>query len=153
MIIPYQEIKRLCERDKLVEPAVERSKAFGMTFGLGPAGYDVRVSESLVVPSRGFSLAGTMEKFNIPTYLVPNVLDKSTWARRGLQAFNTTLEPGWRGYLTLELVNHSDEPIFILAGMPIVQIQFIMMTEPTELPYAGKYQDQPMGAVKAILEK
>ena len=31
------------------------------------------------------------------------VHDKSTWARRGLVVQNTVIEPGWHGYLTIEV--------------------------------------------------
>ena len=81
----------------------------------------------------------------MPDDLVAFVHDKSTWARRGLSLFNTVIEPGWRGFLTLELVNHSDEQLMVSAGDPIAQIIFMRMEEPTERPYTGKYQDQARG--------
>jgi len=72
------------------------------------------------------------------------VHDKSSLARRGLAAQNTVLEPGWRGFLTLELTNHGTKPIRLEAGQPIAQILFHTVTGVVE-PYSGKYQDQGQG--------
>lgn len=152
MIIPYQEVKRRCEQEWLVDPAVERSKAFGMSFGYSAAGYDVRIAQTLCVPPSGFVKASTIEHFNIPNDLLPWVVNKSTLARLGLDVLNTVAEPGWRGYLTLELANHSSNEIILCKGSPIAQIIFIRLSEPTTLPYQGKYQDQPNRPVNAIFE-
>lgn len=88
----------------------------------------------------------------MPIDLLGRVADKSTLARRGLAVQNTIIEPGWRGYLTLELSNHGRDAIEIVAGMPIAQIIFDVLDEPAERPYAGKYQDQRAGAVPARVE-
>ena len=81
----------------------------------------------------------------MPNDVLGQVCDKSTWARRGLAARRRRRRPGWRGFLTLELTNHSTETIALRAGDPIVQIIFFRLEAPTELPYAGKYQDQEPG--------
>jgi dCTP deaminase len=143
MIIPAQTLRKL----KPVEPFCERTQHNGMTYGLGPAGYDVRIAETVTVGR--FVLASTVERFNIPNDVLAQVCDKSTWARRGIAVLNTIIEPGWRGYLTLELTNHSDTPIEIKAGDPIAQIIFFRLEEPTALPYEGKYQDQEREPQKA----
>jgi dCTP deaminase len=133
-------------------PFEERTKAFGMSYGVGPAGYDVRVAESIDLPPGGFALASTIERFDMPTDLLGIVHDKSTWARLGLALQNTVIEPGWHGWLTLELTNHGNELLRIESGMPIAQIIFHLLDQRTEQPYDGKYQDQRAGAVPAILE-
>jgi dCTP deaminase len=80
------------------------------------------------------------------------VLDKSSWARVFLSAFNTHLDPGWEGYLTVELANLSEEPIEFEEGDPLCQIKFEFLDQPTNIPYAGKYQDQPAEPVPARRE-
>ncbi len=149
MILPAQEIKK---RD-IVSPFHERTVKAGMTFGLGPAGYDVRVDQTMLLKPGAFALASTVEHFAIPDDIVGFVLDKSSWARQGLSLFNTVMEPGWKGYLTLELANLSGKPIAIFEGSPIAQIMFQRLAEPTESPYVGKYQNQQKGPQPAILEK
>ena len=103
MILPSQSIRKA----QPISPLVERSVSNGMTYGLGPAGYDVRIAEDVRLIPLGFSLASTVEKFIMPNDVIAFVHDKSTWARKGLSLFNTVIEPGWEGYLTLELMNNS----------------------------------------------
>ena len=149
MILPAQIIRKL----KPILPFHERAVFKGMSYGLSHAGYDVRIAESIALKAGEFSLASTMEEFFMPQDVVGFVHDKSTWARRGLSLFNTVIEPGWNGFLTLELVNHSSESIVIWEGTPIAQIVFMRTEEPTEKPYTGKYQNQKRGPQGAIDER
>lgn len=88
----------------------------------------------------------------MPNDLLAVVHDKSTWIRRGLSVHNTVLEPGWRGYLTLELAYHGYGRLSVKAGDPIAQIVFHMLDFTTSQPYTGKYQDQPAGPQPAKME-
>lgn len=153
MIIPAQEIFRRCRDEKLVTPFTMRSKAFGMTFGVSPAGYDVRSSEGHTIAPGGFELGVTEELFTMPDDLMGIVHDKSTWARQGLALQNTVIEPGWTGYLTIEMSNHGYDIIRIERGMPIAQIVFHLLAAPTFIPYDGKYQHQPKVPIIARFEK
>jgi dCTP deaminase len=63
------------------------------------------------------------------------------------------MEPGWSGYLTLELANLSRKEISIKEGSPIAQIMFQLLSEQTEQPYRGKYQGQKAGPQPAIFEE
>lgn len=144
-----------------------------MTYGLGPCGYDIRIGkidrkvwigESSVpyndpsyptvkawtVRPNDFILLSSLERIRLPYDLVGYVRDKSTLARRGLALQNTVLEPGWEGYITLELSNHGADDVRIEEGMPIGQVMFELLDQPTNKPYTGKYQDQPNRPVKAI---
>lgn len=139
MILSAQSIRR---RVGMVTPFRERTIAHGMSYGLGPSGYDIRIDRTLIMWPKRFVCADSIERFNIPIDLKPNVQDKSSWKRKGLSVGNTTMEPGWRGILRLELVNDRWWFFMIRAGAPIAQIEFNLLDEPTELVYDGKYQDQ-----------
>jgi len=149
MILSGQSIRKR----GIFTPFSERTKVNGTSYGLGPASYDVRISESLHLRPGQSALACTIEHFDMPRDVLGTVKDKSTWARRFLAVQNTLIDPGWRGYLTLELSNHGREPLFIQKGDPIAQIVLQLLDEPAEQPYEGKYQDQPAHAVGAIYEK
>jgi dCTP deaminase len=137
---------RLHFNKSLITPFDESSMINGRSAGLSACSYDCRISDGLLLPYGGrVRLASTMEYFNIPSYICASVLDKSTHARRGISAFNTHLDPGWSGYLTVELVNFGDEAFELAPGDPLVQIKFEWLDEPTELPYRGKYQNQESG--------
>lgn len=136
-------------------PFSERAVAHGMTFGLGPAGYDVRIAEEILLsdtPASRFRLASTIEHFDMPDDCLAYVKDKSTWARRGVLVQNTVIEPGWKGFLTIEISYERTHPIIIPAGAPIAQIVIHQLDQPTERPYSGKYQHQKPGPQQAIFE-
>lgn len=144
-----------------IEPFSESKQACGMSYGLTSAGYDIRVGklslpartrsikgappkepQAVLLNSGDFILAASLERFQLPNDIQAIVHDKSTLARQGLALQNTVLEPGWKGFITLELSNHGPQPIRILVGQPIAQIVFHQLDKPTDLPYRGKYQDQ-----------
>lgn len=120
----------------------------GVSYGLTEAGYDIRIKQEIVLNAEHrFTLASAIEEFDMPQGLVGIVHDKSTWARRGLSVFNTVIEPGWRGFLTLELVYHGVIPLYIPAGSGIAQVLFHQTAQ--RAAYEGKYQDQPDAPVGA----
>src|SRR5262249_31629934 len=123
MILPAQEIRRRgVSSAPMIWPFVARSIHNGMTFGLRRAGYDVRIAETVWFCSRRFVLASTIERFEMPTTVLAQVCDKSSWARRGVAVQNTIIEPGWRGHLTLEITYACWRSLRICAGDPIAQI-------------------------------
>lgn len=157
---------------QLLDPMEERQQhESGCSFGLSACGYDVRLDQDITITPGCFVLASTMEKFHMPYDVVGKVHDKSTWARRGLAVQNTVIEPGWSGYLTMEiscniLIGHyfvkwwdlSEKEtlglvpqVVLKAGTPIAQIVFQYLDEATEQPYplTGKYQNQERGIVPA----
>lgn len=136
-----------------------KQKEHGVSWGLSEAGYDIRIKQDIHfkpspffqiqmdcivngVVTRGtkFTLASAIEEFDMPDCLVGIVHDKSTWARKGLSVFNTVIEPGFRGGLTLELVYHGNTELIIPAGSGIAQVLFHKIIEPAR--YRGKYQGQ-----------
>ena len=128
--------------------------------GLSEAGYDIRIKQEVIFTSKGvivdfvpevntrFALASAIEEFQMPDNLVGVVHDKSTWARKGLSVFNTVIEPGWKGFLTLELVYHGSGRLVIPAGSGIAQVLFHALA--IRSSYDGKYQNQADKPVEAI---
>ena len=73
----------------------------------------------------------------------------SSLGRLGLLIHSTAgyVDPGWDGYLTLELSNVANLPITIYPRMKIGQISFFRLSTPAEVPYGSvgrrsKYQGQ-----------
>jgi len=145
MILPAQDIRSRA----MVAPHHERSVIRGMSYGLSAAGYDVRIAQDVTLWPGRFVLASTIERLDMPGDVLATVADKSTWARRGVAVQNTIIEPGWRGYLTIELTMHAWRVLRIRAGDPIAQIIFHQLAAATVAPYRGKYQDQPPRPVAA----
>lgn len=130
----------------------EKRKHLGFSWGLTECGYDIRLKQDVTMFfGRRFVLASSMEEFDMPDDLMGRILNKSTWARLGVDASMTTnIEPGWRGYLTIELRYSRSKPIRIPAGVGIAQVIFERIHTPAY--YAGKYQNQANKPVEAILE-
>jgi len=99
-----------------------------------------------------YALINTIEDFYIPHNVCGRVLDKSTYARVFVSAFNTFFDPGFCGNATIELVNHSADYVTIKAGAPVIQMEFIYLDQKTNRPYKGKYQHQKKGPQPAIFE-
>lgn len=154
----------------LAQPIVDmvpyKKSAEGTSYGLGEAGYDIRIKQDVSFFTKGslgpqvmvdgkcqegrFALASAIEEFQMPRNVTGIVHDKSTWARKGLSVFNTVIEPGWNGFLTLELVYHGSEILHIKAGSGIAQVLFHQNAEYAQ--YTGKYQnqrDEPVAALQA----
>jgi dCTP deaminase len=132
----------------VITPCVSKFKRNGVSGGLSSATYDVSIAETIWMWPGRFRLASTVERFHMPSNICGTVCDKSTWARRGLAVQNTFIDPGWSGFLTIELTLHSFRFMRIKAGTPIAQIKFEWLDYSTEIPYGGKYQNQEAGPVK-----
>lgn len=161
--------RTLLEMAPITDMAIEKYRDHGVSYGLGEAGYDIRLKQEIIFRTVQFKnglvkyvmidgerkqghfvLGSAIEHFQMPPTLVGIVHDKSTWARHGLSVFNTVIEPGWHGYLTLELVYHGQEELIIPAGAGIAQVIFHRAVCPVQ--YNGKYQNQENKPVPAIFE-
>jgi dCTP deaminase len=170
-VLSYQTLKWLCEEASyedglqigLIWPCVERSVVRGKSYGLSHCGYDIRVRlpdeksitlgghKAVTLQPGDFLLASSVERIKMPDDLVAIVHDKSSWARMGIALQNTVLEPGWEGFITLEITAHRGN-VTIYDGDPIAQLLFHALDQPTQKPYEGKYQNQADRAVEAINE-
>jgi dCTP deaminase len=103
-------------------------------------------ADVFTLPPHSYMLGSTVERFCMPDDLVGVVVGKSTYARCGLIVNCTPVEPGWEGYLTLELANTTPLPILLYAGEGVAQVQF-HRGEPPLRGYRGVYQGQGEGPV------
>ena len=110
---------------------------------------EVAEDEAFILHPGEFVLGSTMERVRLPDDLVARLEGKSSLGRLGLLIHSTAgyVDPGWDGYLTLELSNVANLPITIYHGMKIGQLSFVQLTEPAETPYGAgelgsKYQGQ-----------
>lgn len=95
--------------------------------------------ERLIVPIGGelwlhprhFVLAATLEYLGLPRDISASVVGRSSWGRLGLiVATAVFVHPGFRGCLTLELVNEGDAPICLTPGARIAQLQLSQLAAP-----------------------
>lgn len=98
-----------------------------------------------LIPPNSFALAMSVERFCIPRDVLAICLGKSTYARCGIIVNVTPFEPGWSGYVTVEISNTTPLPARIYAREGIAQVLFFEADEECERSYAsrqGKYMGQ-----------
>ena len=108
---------------------------------------EVPNGEPFILHPGEFVLGSTLERVALPDDVVARLEGKSSLGRLGLLIHSTAgyVDPGWDGYLTLELSNVANLPITLYPGMKIGQISFFQLTSPAETPYGkagNKYQGQ-----------
>ncbi len=110
---------------------------------------EVIEDDALILHPGEFVLGSTLERVGLPDDLVGRLEGKSSLGRLGLLIHTTAgfVDPGFDGFLTLELSNVANLPITVYPGMKIGQISFLRMTSPAENPYGSaalgsKYQGQ-----------
>ena len=168
-------IREMSKKHKMIDPFVEHLDGKGkISYGLSSYGYDIRVADEYkvftnvhgalvdpkkfdekafvdikaaecVVPPDSFALARSLEKFKIPREVLAICLGKSTYARCGIIINVTPLEPGWEGYLTIEISNTTPLPAKIYSNEGIAQLLFFGGDQLCETSYSdrkGKYMDQ-----------
>lgn len=91
----------------------------------------VPFGQKLWLHPRHFVLAATLEFIKLPDDMSAYVVGRSSWGRLGLiVATAVFVHPGYRGCLTLELVNEGDSPIALPPGSRIAQLAIHRLESP-----------------------
>jgi deoxycytidine triphosphate deaminase len=86
-------------------------------------------------------LAATLEYIAVPDDVAAHVVTRSSYGRLGLiTATAVQVQPGSRGCITLELVNHGDTPIALTPGARIGQLVFFTVEDPVPAATDKKYR-------------
>jgi len=108
---------------------------------LTPAGYDLRAAQEVVLNSGEQRLAATLERVELAPDLLGVLHLRSSFTREGLFASLAVVDPGFRGQLTVSLLNVGRKPLKIGCGEPFLQLTIIQLSEGVERSYSGKYQE------------
>lgn len=174
-LLSDNEIKEYVSKYNMIDSFIDtQEKENKISYGLSSYGYDARISnefkvftnidsaiidpknfstkafvernlEECIIPPNSFILGRTVEYFRIPNNILVLCVGKSTYARCGLVVNVTPLEPGWEGYVTLEVSNTTQLPAKIYAGEGICQFLFMKGSESCSISYSdrsGKYMKQ-----------
>lgn len=105
--------------------------------------------EEFVVPPHGFALGATVERVSLADDIAARFEGKSSIGRLGLLPHVAAgfIDPGFSGWITLELHNVTDLPMVLIPGMKIGQLCFFRLSSPADIPYGAagigsKYQNQ-----------
>jgi len=85
----------------------------------------------------------SFERIEFPLELCGKFGIRSSFARLGISAFGgLQLDPGFRGRLTMNLLNVGPEPVTVALNDLLFSVEFERLDEPADAPYSGPYQDQ-----------
>jgi len=144
MILSSSEITRRLhgssmEGDLVIEPYSDECQQ--------PASYDLRVGGDFVLPPRVCTLVNTLERVELPSDLAATLRCRSSFGRRGVLVTAGFVDPGFRGQLTLCLVNMGAEHLTIRKFERVVQMILHQVTD-GQGRYSGRYQDST-GVIQA----
>jgi len=157
MILGRERIRELVEAEKLIEDFEVEC--------LEGAGYDLRVGKFYKLSSKThlgikerkmpdiqelpgdhttltageYVLAESVEKVNMPAGVAARILPRSSLFRLGCSLKTALVDPGYKGALTMGLMNVSGHEFTVERGARIAQIVFEEVLGETTL-YDGRYQ-------------
>jgi dCTP deaminase len=98
------------------------------------------------------ALSTTLEYVCVPRNMFADIVTRSSFNRLGVQ-LSTSVQPGYRGCVSLELINHGQSPIELVVGGRIVEARFYKIDGELDyiqaLPAPRKY----LGNVRPMVSK
>lgn len=107
-------------------------------------------NEAFTLHPGEFILAMTKEYLEMPDDLMGRLEGRSSIGRLGIVVHSTaaTIDPGFRGNITLELANMGRIPVMLYPGMRICSLSFEELTSAAEVPYYKKKHAKYVGQKK-----
>jgi dCTP deaminase len=120
------------------QPAI-RVAADSATLGLGPRAHfqETRreIGDPFVLYPNQLVLSTSIEYFSIPNDTYAEVTSRSSYSRLGISV-SGAMQPGFRGCVPLELLNHGNVPVEVAVGARICQVRLL------QLDGAANYHDE-----------
>ena len=121
---------------------------------------EIKEGEPVVIHPRDLVIGSTIEHVEIPDDLVGTLDGRSSLGRLGIVVHSTanSIDPGFKGNITLEISNINSVPVMLWPGMRICRLTFNKLSDKCETPYykrdESKYKNNkgPEGT-KIHLEK
>ncbi|WBB74743.1 dCTP deaminase [Micromonospora sp. WMMD1128] len=129
---------------------------------------NLRSGESILLVPGAMLLSHTLEQFSIPPNCAGKIEGRSSYARLGLQIHCAAdfINPGYRGRMSMQLVNLGKVPIKLFPELPVCQLVLVALSEVPSRLYgdmslSSKYNDDDGGPsywwrdhlLRSVLEK
>ncbi len=98
--------------------------------------------KELVIGASSQVLLSTVEYLELPDNLMGFVELRSTWARHGLSVPPTIIDAGFKGTITLEVINHSICGIKLKPKTRFAHVIFATTLSRVRSAYSGRYLGQ-----------
>ena len=161
-VLLRDEIREYCKKDpKLIDPFIDDRKF------LKPASYHLRLGDRcrvdgedrnlseentvLRIPPHGIAVVRTLEKVNIPGFLIARWNLKVKKVYKGLVWVGSLqVDPGYTGYLFCPLYNLSNEEQLLVYGEPLFTIDFVRTTVYDESKGCELWQADPSRSTESL---
>ncbi|MEM3503821.1 MAG: dCTP deaminase [Nitrososphaeria archaeon] len=151
IIKPFsQEIIRENGIDMRLSNEISYHNDLGQDFVLDPTDEDqikksygkLIKSNKLILNPKEQVLLSTYEYLSLPDDVVGFVELRSTWARHGLSMPPTIIDAGFKGTITLEVINNAPFKILLRPKQRFAHIIFIKTSNKVKKAYVGSYLNQ-----------
>ncbi|AGH99180.1 deoxycytidine triphosphate deaminase [Micavibrio aeruginosavorus EPB] len=109
------------------------------------------IGEKFVLYPHQVAISTTLEYVALPSDTYADILSRSSYTRLGIH-ISTMIQPGYKGCIPLELVNHGSTPIELVVGCRIAQARFYKLTEAQEYLRSGSVRKYH-GEVRPTISK
>ena len=98
---------------------------------------ELKPDESITLAPGAMLLGRTYEEFSMPKKCAGKIEGRSSFARMGLAVHCSAdfINPGWRGHMPLQLINHGEHTIRLFPYIPICQLVLIPLSSQPERVY------------------
>ena len=134
MILSDISIKKHVDDGRIIIDPFDKSR-------ITPAGYDLSAGKDILIHGGEHKLVATHERIELPNDLLAVLHLRSSFAREGLFASFAIVDPGFKGQLTVSLLNVSHNPIKIKQKERLLQLTFMRLSSIAERSYEGSYQE------------
>jgi len=107
----------------------------------------IKDDDPVVIHPGDLVIGSTIEHVEIPDDLVGTLDGRSSLGRLGIVVHSTanSIDPGFKGNITLEISNINSVPVMLWPGMKICRLTFTKLSNRCETPYykkeSAKYKD------------
>lgn len=110
-----------------------------------------RTGERFVLYPHQVVLSSTIEFLSLPKNIFAEVSTRSSYSRLGV-GISTTMQPGWRGTIPLEIFNHGNSPIEMIVGSRVCQVRFYQIDNEVGYVDAGLVRKY-FGAIRPAVSR
>lgn len=96
-------------------------------------------------------LSTSVEYICLPDNIYAELTTRSSYSRLGVN-IQTTLQPGWRGSIPLELYNHGNSPVELVVGSRVCQIRLFEIDSRVEYINSGSSRKY-FGTVRPMVSR
>lgn len=109
------------------------------------------LGERFVLYPHQLVLGTTVEYLSLPPNIYTDIAVRSSYARLGI-GVNTSLQPGWRGCVPLELFNHGNTPVELVVGSCVCQAKFFDIGDEVKYVREGARRKY-FGSIRPVVSK